>query len=134
MVEAEKAIGVDKFVTFGAGPEGPWATQTQVLAAAERYPDMIIPFAYVPLGKVTRKGNRRVVKRGFKGFKCINPTKPYNDDSFMKMYAKMEELGVPVYFHTGIVGRWGDQSDVRRRHVPQQGDIPRPGGARSSRS
>ena len=26
----------------------------------------------------------------------------------MPIYAKMEELGVPVYFHTGIVGRWGD--------------------------
>ena len=73
MVEAEKAIGVDKFVTFGAGPEGPWATQAQVLAAAERYPDMIIPFAYVPLGKVTVKEITACVRRGFKGFKCINP-------------------------------------------------------------
>jgi uncharacterized protein len=110
MVEAEKAIGVDKFATFGAGPDDAWATNDQVLAAAEKYPDMIIPFAYVHLGKVTTAQITSLVKRGFKGFKCINPAKPYNDDSFMKIYARIAEHNVPVLFHTGIVGRFSDQS------------------------
>jgi len=110
LVEAEKAIGVDKFVTFPAGPDGDWASNATVLAAAEKYPGVIIPFAYVALGKAAPRDLAALVKRGFKGFKCINPLKPYNDDSFMPLYAKMEELGFPVLFHTGIVGRFGDSS------------------------
>ena len=109
-VEAEKAIGADKVVSFGAGPGGNWASNDEILAAAEKYPDLIIPFAYIPLGKVTARQVTALVKRGFKGFKCINPARPYNDDSFMPIYAKIEEHGVPVYFHTGIVGRFGDQA------------------------
>jgi hypothetical protein len=107
MVEAEKAIGVHRFVTFAAGPGGDWATNAQILAAAEKHAE-IIPFAYVQLGKVTPRQLGDCVRQGFKGFKCINPSKPYNDDAFMPLYARMEELGVPVLFHTGIVGGFGN--------------------------
>lgn len=109
LVEASKSIGVHKFVTFGGGPDADWASNNEVLAVAERFPGTIIPFAYAALGKVTPRQLTAYVKQGFKGFKCMNPLKPYNDDAFMPLYAKMEELGVPVLFHTGIVGRFGDQ-------------------------
>jgi predicted TIM-barrel fold metal-dependent hydrolase len=109
LVDAELAIGMDRFVTFGAGPAGRWATNDEVLAAAEKYPDMIIPFAYVTLGQVTPREVELYARRGFKGFKCINPTLPYNDGFFMPIYAKMAELALPVYFHTGIVSALGDE-------------------------
>ncbi len=110
LVEAERAIGVDKFVTFGAGPAGDWATNADVLAAAEKYPDTIIPFAYVTLGQVTPADIDAYAGQGFKGFKFINPTAPYNDIFFMRVYAKIEELGLPVYFHTGIVASLGNET------------------------
>ncbi len=109
MVEAERAIGVEKFVTFGAGPAGDWASNDEVLAAAEKHPDTVIPFAYVTLGQVTPGEIEDHVKRGFKGFKFINPTAPYGEVFYMRVYAKLEELGVPAYFHTGIVASLGDE-------------------------
>ncbi len=109
MVGAERAIGVEKFVTFGAGPAGEWASNDEVLAAAEKYPEAVIPFAYVTLGQVTPKDIEDCVRRGFKGFKFINPTAPYSDIFYMRVYAKLEELGVPAYFHTGIVASLGDE-------------------------
>ncbi len=111
LVDAEKAIGVDRFVTFGAGPGGDWASNDEILKIAEQFPE-VIPFAYVPLGHVTPDGLTALAKRGMKGFKCINPTRPYNDDSFLPVYARMEELGLPVYFHTGIVGRFDAGRDL----------------------
>jgi len=109
LVEAERAVGADKFITFGAGPAGDWATNEQVLAAAEKYPGMIIPFAYVTLGQVTPLRIEEYARRGFGGFKFINPTAPYSEAFYMKVYAKIEELGLPVYFHTGIVASLGNE-------------------------
>jgi len=121
LVEAHRAVGIGKFVTFGAGPGDEWATNAQILEIAERFPDVIIPFAYAPLGHVTPRQLGEYAAQGFKGFKCINPTRPYNDDSYMPLYARMEELGLPVYFHTGIVGRFGEQGkydiDTHRHKV-----------------
>lgn len=110
LVDAELAIGADKFVTFAAGPGGSWATNDEVLAAAEKYPDMLLPFAYVALGQTTPRTIEDYARRGFAGFKCINPTRPYNDDFFMPVYSKMAEVGKPVYFHTGIVGNLGRET------------------------
>jgi len=113
LVEAERAIGVRRFVTFGAGPSGNWASNEEVLAAAERFPDTIIPFACVRLGQVTPEEVERLSRRGFRGLKFTNPTLPYNDPFYWRVYAKTEELRLPVYFHTGIVGRFGDERPFR---------------------
>ena len=109
LVDAEQTIGADRFITFGAGPAGNWATNDEVLAAAEKHPDMIIPFAYVTLGQVTPGRIEEYARRGFCGFKFINPTAPYSDSFYMRVYAKIEELSLPVYFHTGIVASMGNE-------------------------
>ncbi len=109
LIDAEKSIGADKFITFGAGPSGEWASNAEVLAAAEKYPDMIIPFAYVTLGQATPRRIDEYARQGFQGFKFINPVTPYSDLFNMRIYARIEELGLPVYFHTGIVASLGTE-------------------------
>jgi len=77
-----------------------------VAAALQKYPDDIVGFGYVALGR--GDGPPKVVelhRQGFRALKVICPTKPYDDKSFYPIYAKAEELRMPILFHTGVVAR-----------------------------
>ena len=72
----------------------------------KKYPDTIIGLGYIGLGR--GDGPETVEdlhRRGFRGLKMIAPTKDYDDESFYPIYAKAEELGLPILFHTGVMLR-----------------------------
>jgi hypothetical protein len=74
--------------------------------AFRRHPDVVIGFGYVALGRGdTPKTVADLHRRGFRGLKCIIPTKDYDDKSFYPIYRKAEELKMPILFHTGVMAR-----------------------------
>ncbi|MFC1582133.1 amidohydrolase family protein [Planctomycetota bacterium] len=74
--------------------------------AAKKYPDTIIPIGFIGLGRGDTPATvEDLHKRGFKGLKTIAPTKDYDDEEFFPIYAKAEELKLPILFHTGVVAR-----------------------------
>jgi predicted TIM-barrel fold metal-dependent hydrolase len=73
------------------------------MKAAEAHPDRIIPFGYVRLGTDGPDFVQALFRRGFKGLKIHTPPANYDDESFYPTYAKAEELGMPILFHTGIM-------------------------------
>ncbi len=109
-----------------AGPFWGGGTNEAVEAAARKYPDTIIPIGYVGLG---RGGAPQTVedlhRRGFKGLKMIAPIKDYDDPEYYPIYAKAEQLGMPILFHTGVVARgdvWLKQMEAEGKPVPPHDD------------
>lgn len=41
---------------------------------------------------------------GFRGLKLIDPGAPYDDERFFPLYERAEKLGMPILFHTGLLG------------------------------
>jgi len=104
LVEEADRLGIDKLVIFGTGGwfyEG--ADNEDCLAAAEKHPERLIPFAHLPLGHVPPREVDACIRRGFRGFKVLVPTKNLNDEEYFPYYERIEYYGVPVLFHLGIV-------------------------------
>jgi len=50
-------------------------------------------------------------EHGFTGLKCIAASRPYNHEAYYPLYARAEELGMPILFHTGWLASAEDGSD-----------------------
>jgi len=83
----------------------PWATNDHVLAALRRHPDFFSAFAYVEPAEDSPDVANRWHDLGFSGLKLIRSRRAYDDPSYLPMYARAAELGMPVLFHTGMVSR-----------------------------
>ena len=90
-------IGIDRCVIFGYNDK--------VIAAANKYPDFIIPFANLRLGEEGPRDIDRYCAQGFKGFKVIRPPARYDDESFFTTYEAVEKNQSIMLFHLGIVAR-----------------------------
>lgn len=82
----------------------PFAAEEEVLECAKRYPGMYIPFGFIDCTKGPSEVER-LKEKGFTGLKAISPVRAYNDESFFPVYAKAEELGMPILFHVGIMAK-----------------------------
>jgi predicted TIM-barrel fold metal-dependent hydrolase len=96
-VDAEAATGV------------PPVPNEDVAQAARDHPDVIIPFASIdPARGVAgvREARRLVAEHGVRGFKFHPNVQRFypNDRAAYGLYEAIEELGVPVVFHTGQTG------------------------------
>lgn len=72
----------------------------------QRLGDHIIGLASVPpdaAGDPRHLVDRRR-DEGFGGLKLINPRFPYDDERFHGVYERAQELGLPILFHTGLLG------------------------------
>jgi predicted TIM-barrel fold metal-dependent hydrolase len=96
-VDAEAATGV------------PPVPNEEVAEAARAHPDVLIPFASIEPAKGragARQARRLVAEHGVKGFKFHPNVQEFypNDRAAYVLYETIEELGVPVVFHTGQTG------------------------------
>jgi predicted TIM-barrel fold metal-dependent hydrolase len=96
-VDAESATGV------------PGVPNEEVAKAAADNPDVMIPFASIDpaRGKAgVAQARRLVAEFGVRGFKFHPSMQVFypNDRAVYPLYAAIEELGVPVVFHTGQTG------------------------------
>ena len=82
----------------------PFADEDEVLMCAKRYPGMYVPFGFIDFEKGASEVSR-LKEKGFTGLKAISPLKNYDDESYFPVYAKAEELGMPILFHVGIISK-----------------------------
>jgi len=87
-----------------------------VLRWMREYPDLLVGMGNVELGAAMGSPDdvSRLRDRGFTGLKLEMPSHPYDHDRYMPIYARAEQLGMPIMFHTGWVYRLGEQDRVRR--------------------
>lgn len=74
----------------------------EVLEVAKHYPGFIEPFAYCrpDLGPDQVK---KFKDDGFTGLKFLNPINNYDSIEFFPVYAEAEKLGMPCFFHVGVI-------------------------------
>jgi predicted TIM-barrel fold metal-dependent hydrolase len=80
-------------------------TGAQVVEAATRYPDVLIPFASVDpwKGKAALDEAERLIAAGVRGFKFHPPSQAFfpNDTRFYPLYEVIAAAKLPALFHTG---------------------------------
>ena len=80
----------------------------EVLEAARRHPDVIIPFASVDphRGKLAVRQARELIDAGARGFKFHPNTQAFwpNDRSFYPLYEVIAEAKLIALFHSGTTG------------------------------
>lgn len=81
------------------------ATNAQVAAAFRKYPDRVLPFAYVDLGVDPLTVIDEWAMQGFKGLKITRTRYAYNDDRCMPYYERAAGYNLALLFHTGTVLR-----------------------------
>jgi predicted TIM-barrel fold metal-dependent hydrolase len=105
LLEEEQRLGFEKICLNGAD----WVEHRDANEAVERamaqHPDIIVGFAYFPLGRWQSHSVRELHGRGFKGLKFIRPASRYDDKQFYPVYEAAEECQMVCLFHTGIVAR-----------------------------
>lgn len=106
------AAGLDKIVLFSrppswerGGPTTMRAASGTLAALVREAPDRIIPFCWIEptLPDAVQELEHAIVDLGFKGVKMI-PNHWYpTDEAVFPVYEKVQELGVPILFHSGIL-------------------------------
>lgn len=70
-----------------------------------KYPDILLGFALPELGLEVDGLDAvdRFREQGFTGLKFIAPSYAYDDERYFPVYARAEQLDMPVLFHTGFL-------------------------------
>lgn len=97
--------GIDHICLCSAGEMFGHRPNSVILETALKYPKQISALALVELGKDTPETVEQYAKSGYKGFKTTNPMASYDDPSFFPLFERMEESGMPLLAHTGILAR-----------------------------
>jgi len=120
LVEECDRLGIDKVCLFGVdvlpgnlfsamntdAPPAPPVTNDDVEQACSRYPDRLIPFGYLRLGRDAPGLVDQLHRRGFRGLKFSFPLTNYGDHAYYPIYERAEKYRMPCLFHTGMAGRW----------------------------
>lgn len=80
----------------------PFASEAEILRAAEDFPGFFIPFGYLDLRR-TPDDIDRLKEKGFFGLKAYRPAKPYDANEYFPFYERAAALGMPILFHTGLL-------------------------------
>jgi len=104
LLETADSLGISRICVSGHR-QGAWnlLTNEGILAAAEKYPERLIPFAFVQLGDEGPEAVRQAVRRGFRGVKFIAPLVGYDDERAYSVYEAVADAGLPAHFHCGVV-------------------------------
>jgi predicted TIM-barrel fold metal-dependent hydrolase len=91
-------------------PRSTYLGNDGVLKWMRAYPDFIVGMGNVELGNEMGSADDidRLREQGFSGLKLEMPSHPYDDDRYMPLYERAEQLQMPVLFHTGWVMRLGE--------------------------
>jgi predicted TIM-barrel fold metal-dependent hydrolase len=102
-LETAESVGIRRTVISGLGEAWGHLDNAGILAAAERYPDRLIPLCFVRLGEDPADRVSEARRQGFRGLKLTQPPFPYEDKRAWPVYEKAEELGLPILFHSGVM-------------------------------
>jgi len=120
LIDTCDETGIDKVCLLG-GPANYklWghrhASNDEVLEAAQKYPERIIPFGFFDLGYDSPSLVDRLYEAGFKGLKITRPRIDYDDREAYPVYSRTTILQMPILFHVGTVVRteWDHLLDIR---------------------
>lgn len=130
LIKEHKEAGIDKAVLLGTnqGPAFNFSSTPNVFVseAVKRYPDHLIGFgstcSITKEGRFNRQSleevEKAVIDLGLKGIKLLIPywgNYLPTDPKIYPLYAKIEELGVPVSFHQNFVSL-PPTSETRKYH------------------
>ena len=105
-----RANGIDRVFLISSIKQG--SSNDDVLKAAEKKPDLIVPAAWIKLGADAPGAVDEAAKKGFAGLKFIAPPKRYDERDYFSYYERAEKHGLPCLFHSGILGREKDSPAV----------------------
>jgi predicted TIM-barrel fold metal-dependent hydrolase len=111
------AAGIDRIVLLAPAPGGPrgfsfdFVTRTArencdwIAGVAKEAPDRIIPFAWLEPNDpdAVADADYAISTARLKGFKMIPNHWYCTDDACQPTFARIEELGAPILFHSGII-------------------------------
>jgi predicted TIM-barrel fold metal-dependent hydrolase len=105
LVELLPQAGIDRICLCSAGASFGHAPNEVILKAAQKYPDQIIAFALVELGKDGPDRVDEYASQGYRAFKTTNPRSHYDSEEYFPVFEHMERTGLPLLAHTGVVMR-----------------------------
>jgi len=76
---------------------------TRLIHVCESNPGFFVPFARINLAEPEKVDVQALFDMGCVGLKFIGSHKNYDDECYFPIFAKAEELGMPILFHTGIL-------------------------------
>ena len=94
-------LNISKVALLGRRGEEGWGA---TLEAWRSFPELVIPLAQISLDEDTGDDISCLHERGMRGLKVSAPGFNYDDERYYPVYARAEELGLPIVFHTGIRG------------------------------
>jgi len=103
LAETAQNLGFDKLCISGSEPRFGMATNDELLAESEEYPDLFIPFAFLRLGVDGPAEVQDLRSLGFRGLRVWAPPAPYDAEEFYPVYEAAEALQMPMLFHTGFL-------------------------------
>jgi predicted TIM-barrel fold metal-dependent hydrolase len=104
-LEQLQGRGFVKLVIFG--------DNDACLEAAERHPDLLVPFVWFDWEKDTPAAMDDYAQRGFRGVKFILPRKPYDDLGYFPIYERLQANRMIALFHTAVIS--GFQGEYQRK-------------------
>ena len=113
LLSAMDACGIEKVCLSGLGPIFRCGTNEDVRKAFEAHPDRAIGAVFVRPGVDGPDAISRGLDQGFRMVKVSVPKYPYNDPRGFPLWARAQELGLPVLFHTGVVTTAGETPGER---------------------
>jgi len=107
LARAARAADIGKMALMGGPKQYDYASNADVLAAAERHPDLFVPFAWFRLGRDYAAMVDEYHSRGFHGLYFALPQSNYDDKEFYLVYAAAGRLGMPSIFELGLLPNSG---------------------------
>jgi predicted TIM-barrel fold metal-dependent hydrolase len=104
-IAAKRREGMVKALLIGPPPEHAEAAHARLIEVCDMSEGFLMPFARIDLTRPAEVDVQYLFDMGCVGLKFIGPYRDYDDECFLPIYAKAEELGMPILFHTGILGK-----------------------------
>ncbi len=96
-------LGITRVCLSGLGDFFQSASNEDVKAAMEQYPDRIIGAFFIRPGMNSPADIQKAQAAGFQMLKVSLPRGPYDDPSYHPLWREAQELHMPILFHTGVV-------------------------------
>jgi len=89
------------------------------LRQLQPYAELMVPVAVVDPDEMDRMKVWRLYEMGYRGFKMIGVSRPYDSPEYFPMYAAAEVLDMPFVLHLGVIGGGVDYSRTHPRRDPE---------------
>jgi predicted TIM-barrel fold metal-dependent hydrolase len=109
----------------GSRIAGQGVNHEEALRTMEPHRDLFVPVAVVDPGQHAAGDVQRLHGMGYRGLKIIGTERDYDDVAYFPVYAKAEELGMPILFHMGVIGGGLDYARTHPRRDSDAADMYR---------